>query len=78
MVVMFVLGLFIASAEAGNKVSVAVSCTIPPLLQMNIEEEKIEVENTQEEPTIKGKLCVQQESVEVAEAPLMLYSFYER
>ena len=77
-------GLFIANVEAGNTVSVAVSCRIPTLIEMdvdsnNIESGKIEIED------IAANLCVQEETKTIytsetreSEDSAVLYSFYEK
>ena len=76
--------LFIANAEAGNTVSVAVSCRIPTLIEMNadsnnVESGKIETEN------IAANLCVQEETKTIYTSETrksgnsaVLYSFYEK
>lgn len=86
--IIFTLGLLVVNAQASNSKTVVVSCSIPPLLQMNIEENNIESQAT-EETTITGKLCVQQEKIEEVDSSqlmsetnqgddIKLYSFYEK
>jgi len=55
--------MFIANVEASNNAKVSVSCTIPALLEMNLEPEDIESDEAEIQSTPE-RLCVQKEDDE--------------